>query len=85
LEAEETTRHIRAGKRVIKLAMTWNSKVSFVLQDNLQLRRITPLDILKEPTESDEELFASDFAIMTGELSQLITDVIDALGGEDHS
>lgn len=84
LEAEETMRHIRAGKRVIKLAMTWNSKVSFVLQDNLQLRRITPLDILKESTESDEELFASDFAIMTGELSQLITDVIDALGGEDH-
>jgi len=84
LEAEETTRHIRAGKRVIKLAMTWNSKVSFVLQDNLQLRRITPLDILKESTESDEELFASDFAIMTGELSQLITDIIDALGGEDR-
>ena len=84
LEAEETTRHIRAGKRVIKLAMTWNSKVSFVFQDNLQLRRITPLDILKESTESDEELFASDFAIMTGELSQLITDIIDALGGEDR-
>ena len=64
--------------------MTWNGKVSFVLHDNLQLRRITPLDILKESAESDEELFDSDFAIMTGELSQLITDVIDALGGEDH-
>ena len=84
LETEETVRHIRAGKQVIKLAMTWNGKVSFVLHDNLQLRRITPLDILKESAESDEELFDSDFAIMTGELSQLITDVIDALGGEDH-
>ena len=84
LDAEETTRHIRAGKKVIKLAMTWNSKISFVLHDNLQLRRIAPQDILKEPAESTEELFASDFAIMTGELSQLITDVIDALGGEDH-
>jgi|CXWL01.1.fsa_nt_gi recombination associated protein RdgC len=83
LEAEETALHIRTGKRVIKLAMTWDSKVSFVLQDNLQLRRITPLDILKESTETDEELFDSDFAIMTGELSQLITDIIEALGGED--
>ncbi len=69
---------------MIKLAMTWNSKISFVLHDNLQLRRIAPQDILKEPAESTEELFASDFAIMTGELSQLITDVIEALGGEDH-
>ncbi|MBP6057007.1 MAG: recombination-associated protein RdgC [Nitrosomonas sp.] len=83
LDAEETVRHIRAGKKVIKLAMTWNCKISFVLHDNLQLRRIAPQDILKEPTESTEELFASDFAIMTGELSQLIADVIEALGGED--
>ncbi|PXW89035.1 recombination associated protein RdgC [Nitrosomonas sp. Nm84] len=84
LDADETARHIRAGKKVTKLAMTWNSKISFVLHDNLQLRRIAPQDILKEPTESTEELFASDFAIMTGELSQLITDMIDALGGEDR-
>ncbi len=85
LDAEETVRHIRAGKKVIKLAMTWNSKISFVLHDNLQLRRIAPQDILKEPAESTEELFASDFAIMTGELSELITDIVEALGGEDHS
>lgn len=85
LDAEETARHIRAGKKVIKLAMTWNSKISFILQDNLQLRRITPQDILKEPAESTEELFASDFAIMTGELSQLITDIVEALGGEEKS
>jgi len=84
LEAEETARHIRAGKKAIKLALTWNSKISFVLQDNLQLRRIAPQDILKESTESAEELFVSDFTIMTGELSQLITDLIDALGGEDR-
>ncbi|MER2511567.1 MAG: recombination-associated protein RdgC [Nitrosomonas ureae] len=85
LEAEETARHIRAGKKVIKLAMTWDSKISFVLHDNLQLRRIAPQDILKESTENAEELFVSDFAIMTGELSQLITEMVDALGGEDLS
>jgi recombination associated protein RdgC len=84
LEAEETARHIRAGKKAIKLAMTWDSKISFVLQDNLQLRRIAPQDILKESTESAEELFVSDFTIMTGELSQLIIDLIEALGGEDR-
>ncbi len=85
LETEETVRHIRAGKKVIRLAMTWDSKISFVLHDNLQLRRIAPQDILKESAESTDELFVSDFAIMTGELSQLITAMVDALGGEDLS
>ncbi len=85
LETEETVRHIRAGKKVIRLAMTWDSKISFVLHDNLQLRRIAPQDILKESTENADELFISDFAIMTGELSQLITAMVDALGGEDLS
>ncbi|WMJ07876.1 recombination-associated protein RdgC [Nitrosomonas sp. sh817] len=84
LDAEETGRHIRAGKKVIKLAMTWDSKISFVLHDNLQLRRIAPQDILKESAESAEELFISDFAIMTGELSQLINELVEALGGEDR-
>jgi len=53
-----------------------------VLYDTLQIRRIAPHDILKEGVESDQELFASDFTIMTGELSQLIADLIEALGGE---
>ncbi len=84
LDTEEITRHIRAGKKVIKLAMTWDGKISFVLHDTLQLRRIAPQDILKESTESAEELFASDFAIMSGEVSQLITDLATELGGEDR-
>ncbi len=84
LDAAETTRHIKAGKKATRLAMTWGNKISFVLHDNLQLRRIAPLDILKEDTETTEELFDSDFAIMTGELSQLLPDIVDALGGEDR-
>ncbi|MDH5479141.1 MAG: recombination-associated protein RdgC [Nitrosomonas sp.] len=85
LDAAETTRHIKAGKKVTKLAMTWGQKISFVLHDNLQLRRIVPLDILKESAETTEELFDSDFALMTGELSQMLPDIVDALGGEDNT
>lgn len=84
LEADEIMRHVRAGKKAIRLAMTWDGKISFVLHDNLQLRRIAPQDILKESAESAEELFVSDFTIMSGEVSQLIGDVIAALGGEDR-
>ena len=84
LEADEIARHVRAGKKAIRLAMTWDGKISFVLHDNLQLRRIAPQDILKESAESAEELFVSDFTIMSGEESQLISDVIEALGGVDR-
>lgn len=84
LDTDEITRHIRAGKKVIKLAMTWDGKISFILHDTLQLRRIAPQDILQESAESAEELFVSDFAIMSGELSQMITDIATELGGEDR-
>lgn len=85
LDAGETIRHIKAGKKATRLAMTWDNKISFVLHDNLQLRRIAPLDIIKESAETTEELFESDFAIMTGELGQLLPDLIDALGGVDKA
>lgn len=84
LDAAETGRHIKAGKKVTKLAMTWQDKLSFILHDTLQLKRITPLDILKEPIESSDEQFDSDFAIMSAELSQLLLDLVDALGGEEN-
>jgi recombination associated protein RdgC len=85
LDSEEITRHVKSGKEATRLAMTWRDKISFVLHENMQLRRISPLEILKEPTESTEEEFDSDFAIMTGEFAQLLPDLIEALGGEENN
>ncbi len=84
LEAEEIAKHITAGKEVTRLAMTWSDKISFVLHDNLQLKRIAALDILKDQADSNdqEDVFDADFAMMTGELQKLLVDVVAALGGE---
>ncbi len=84
LEVDEINKHIKAGKEVARLAMTWNDRLSFVLHDNLQLKRLAPLDILKEQADisDQDDVFDTDFAIMTGELKKLLPDVIDALGGE---
>ena len=82
LGAKEICGHIQAGKEATKLAMTWRDKISFTLHENMQIKRITPLDLLKEPAETAEEQFDSDFAIMTGELKQLLADITDALDGE---
>lgn len=84
LEADEITKHIKSGKEATKLAMTWHDKISFILHDNLQLKRIAPLDIIKEQAKTNEQddAFDTDFAIMSGELQKLLPAVLDALGGE---
>jgi recombination associated protein RdgC len=83
LDSEEIVRHVKEGKEATRLAMTWRDKLSFVLNENMQLKRIAPLDIIKEQGEGADDLFDSDFAIMTGELSKLLPDLLDALGGEE--
>jgi recombination associated protein RdgC len=85
LEPEEVRRHIAAGKQCTRLAMTWESKISFVLTESLAIKSIKPLDVLKENdavTRNDDERFDGDFMLMTGELSLLLRDVVEALGGE---
>jgi recombination associated protein RdgC len=84
LEEDEVRRHIQSGKEVTRLGLTWNDKISFILHDNLQLKRIAPLDILREDAQASEQddTFDTDFAIMTGELRSLLPAVIDILGGE---
>jgi len=86
LDPEDLRRHIAAGKRCTRLAMTWNDRVSFVLTESLAVKRVAPLDVIKEqadPSARDEdERFDGDFAMMAGELAGLLADLTAALGGE---
>ncbi len=85
LDPEEVRRHIAAGKQCTRLAMTWDSKISFVLTEQLAIKGVKPLDVLDEKdagVRNDDERFDGDFMLMTGELSKLMADVVEALGGE---
>lgn len=66
--------------------MTWSDRVSFVLTESLTIKRVAPLDVIKENADStaqnDDERFDSDIMLMTGELSKMLTDLVAALGGE---
>lgn len=88
LEGEEIGRHIAAGKVVTRLAMTWNERISFLLNENLQIKRLAFLDILKDEAdgqaENEDERFDIDFTLMTGEVAHLLDDLLDALGGEQQ-
>ncbi len=86
LEGREIRDHIAGGKSATRLGMTWKNRISFVLTDQLQIKRVAFLDILKSETESQaedaEEQFDIDFALMTGELAAMLADLTQALGGE---
>jgi recombination associated protein RdgC len=90
LEAQDVRRHIESGKQCTRLAMTWSDRVSFVLTENLTIKRITPLDVIKEggggasasPSTSDDERFDTDFVLMAGELERLLSALVETLGGE---
>jgi len=85
LDPADVGRHIAAGKQCTRLAMTWSSRISFVLTESLAIKSVKALDILKEgqtAVYSDVERFDNDFTLMTGELAKLLADLVEALGGE---
>ena len=85
LDIEEVQAHIAAGKLPTKLALTWDDRVSLMLTEGLQIKKVSFLDTVFEGTKADDGGFDTDVAIATGELVKLIPDLIEALGGEAHS
>lgn len=85
LEGREIREHIAGGKAATRLGMTWKNRISFVLTDQLQIKRVAFLDIMKDETsdqaEDEEEQFDIDFALMAGELGAMLGDLAEALGG----
>ena len=86
VSSAEVRAHVASGRRVKKLAMNWRERLSFVLQDDLSIRRMRfDSEIVDEAGEAgDDELsrFDADFAIMTAELSAFIPDLLAALDSE---
>ena len=86
LDLVEVGEHIRQGKLPTQLALTWAGRVSFVLTEALALKRIKLLDVVLEGQDADkgrgDDGFDADVAIATGELRQLLPDLVAALGGE---
>jgi len=85
LEGEEILAHIASGKRATRLGMTWNDRISFVLTEQLQIKKLAFLDIIKEESstlaDTADEMFELDFTLMTGELAKMLKDLTAALGG----
>jgi len=84
LRCEEIDKHLEAGKQVTKLALILDDHVSFVLGDDLVIRKLKFLDGALDQLESSDqdgvraELDAR-FALMSGEVRRLFLLLEEAL------
>jgi recombination associated protein RdgC len=86
LDGKEIQAHLASGKYPTRLGLTWNDRVSFVLTDKLQVKRLDFLEMSKDSTTEEDvdpaEQFDIDFAVMAGELASLLKDLTQVLGTE---
>jgi recombination associated protein RdgC len=83
LDIDEVRQHVADGKVPTRLALTWQGRVSLLLTDAMQVKKIAFLEgVFEGAKPGKDEAFDADAAIATGELGKLIPDLIDALGGE---
>lgn len=85
LDIDEIRGHLQAGKRPTRLSLGWSERCQFVLTDTLQVKKLTFSDVVHEDKDKSDDHFDADVALSTGELSVLIPQLIEALGGEEPS
>ena len=90
LSLPEITNHLDTGKQVIKLAVNWTDRLSFVVDENLSIKRLKFLDLIQDQVadiEADDEIaqFDVDFSIMSLELANFLPRLIEIFGGENKT
>ncbi|MBT4838642.1 MAG: recombination-associated protein RdgC [Methylococcales bacterium] len=86
LTSTEITNHLEAGKSCTRLALNWDEKFSFLLCDDLSVKRIKYDDlVLDQAEQSDDESveaqFDADFSIMAMEISNFLPRLMEIHGG----
>ncbi len=85
LESDEIRRHIESGKQVVRLALSWQDEIDFVVDRDLSLRRIRFSDELKGVNEElHEDVLArrdADCLLMGETLSTLQSAITKTFGG----
>ena len=81
LNSAEIKTHLDADKYVVKLALEWDEAMSFILCDDLAIKRLKFFDVLQEQNDdidSDDVIakLDADFALMAGEINRLIVDLL---------
>jgi len=82
VDTSEIRAHVEAGKTVHRMAMNWQDKLSFVLHDDLSVRRLRFDSELVEEADAGGDAaaqFDADFAIMSAELAEFIPALLNGI------
>lgn len=86
LVADEVHEHLRTGKQVYKLGLSFDDRMSFVLSDDLAVRKLRFLDAvfdeIGDDLDSREAELDARFALMTLELRRLLAAFAEQFGIE---
>jgi recombination associated protein RdgC len=84
LDADEVKEHLRNGKQVFQLGLVFDERISFVLGEDLVLRKLKFLDVvLDELGDSHQDAAAemdASFALLTLELERLLAKLEEWFG-----
>lgn len=84
VSSSEIRAHVSAGRSVKKLAMNWRDSLSFILHEDLSIRRLRFDEAIVgeagELAEDEVTRFDADFAIMAAQLRSFIPELLAALG-----
>jgi recombination associated protein RdgC len=89
LALPEIRNHLDTGKQVIRLAVNWADRLSFIIDDNLAIKRLRFLDLIQDQvadveTHDEAARFDVDFSIMALELANFLPRLMDLFGGENR-
>ncbi|MFA6163304.1 MAG: recombination-associated protein RdgC [Methylobacter sp.] len=90
LSLPEIKNHLDTGKEVIKLAVSWADRLSFIIDENLAIKRLKFLDLIQDQvadieTYDEAEQFDVDFSIMSLELANFLPRLMELFGGENKA
>jgi recombination associated protein RdgC len=84
LQSDEIAKHLESGKQVTRLALVLDDHVSFVLGEDLVIRKLKFLDVvLDEMADSQTDAYAeldASFALLTLELARLLAKLEEWFG-----
>jgi recombination associated protein RdgC len=88
LTSEEIQLHLNTGKVVTQLALAWQDKLSFVLDDKMVIKRLKFEELLQEQAEQDggdeaQQQFDASFTLMMMTFTEFLPVLFEALGGEE--
>jgi recombination associated protein RdgC len=81
LLSEEIKSHLDADKYVVKVALEWDESLSFILCDDLAIKRVKFFDVIHEQNDDIDSAdvvakLDADFALMSGELNRFIIELV---------